>query len=89
MKFLFTLLLVFFTFTASANRNVYVSGGQQGGTFNAIAKGIADYVSDKTGGDYEHFTSGGSIDNLQKVNNRMLILASPILVICILEEMVF
>lgn len=70
MKFLLTLLLVFFTFTASANRNVYVSGGPEGGTFNPIAKGIADYLSDKTGGDYEHFTSGGSIDNLQKVNNR-------------------
>ena len=70
MKFLFTLLFVFFTFTASANRQVYVSGGPEGGTFNPIAKGIADFVSKKTGDEYQHFTSGGSIDNLEKVNNR-------------------
>ena len=70
MKFLFALLLVFFTFTASANVKVFVSGGPEGGTFNPIAKGIADYVSEKTGDTYEHFTSGGSIDNLQQVNNR-------------------
>ena len=70
MKFLLTLFLVFFTFTASANRQVYVSGGPEGGTFNPIAKGIADYVSDKTGDEYQHFTSGGSIDNLERVNNR-------------------
>ena len=70
MKFLFALLFVFLTFTASANRQVFVSGGPEGGTFNPIAKGIADYTSEKSDNTYEHFTSGGSIDNLQKVNNR-------------------
>lgn len=70
MKFLLALLFVFLTFTASANRQVLVSGGPEGGTFNPIAKGIADYTSEKTGDTYEHSTSGGSIDNLQKVNNR-------------------
>ena len=70
MKFLFALLFVFFTFTASANLKVFVSGGPEGGTFNPIAKGIADYTSKKTGDTYEHSTSGGSIDNLQQVNNR-------------------
>ena len=70
MKFLLALLLVFFTFTASANLKVFVSGGPEGGTFNPIAKGIADYTSEKTGDTYEHSTSGGSIDNLEKVNNR-------------------
>ena len=70
MKFLLALLLVFFTFTASANLKVFVSGGPEGGTFNPIAKGIADYTSKKTGDTYEHSTSGGSIDNLQQVNNR-------------------
>ena len=70
MKFLLALLLVFFTFTASANLKVFVSGGPEGGTFNPIAKGIADYTSEKSDNTYEHFTSGGSIDNLKKVNNR-------------------
>ena len=70
MKFLLALLLVFFTSTASANLKVFVSGGPEGGTFNPIAKGIADYTSKKTGDTYEHSTSGGSIDNLQQVNNR-------------------
>ena len=70
MKFLSALIFIFFAFTASANLKVFVSGGPEGGTFNPIAKGIADYVSEKSGDTYEHSTSGGSIDNLQKVNNR-------------------
>ena len=66
MKFLFTLLFVFFTFTASANRQVYVSGGPEGGTFNQLYKGIADFVSEKTGNEYQHFTSVVQLTILKK-----------------------
>jgi len=70
MKFLLTLLLIFFTFTASANRQFLISGGPDGGTFKFFSQGISEYMNEMTSDTYENKGSNGSIENLQQVNNR-------------------
>ena len=52
---------------------IVFSGGPDGGTFKYFAKGISDYVNEKQDKlKLIDEPSAGSVDNLQKVNNRLV-----------------
>ena len=48
----------------------YFSGGPDGGTFKFFAHGITDYSNSLMDFKIKTYPSAGSVDNLQKVNNR-------------------
>ena len=66
---IFTILLASF---ASADAFDFIfSGGPDGGTFNPFARGITDYVNANSELKIKTEPSSGSVENLQKVNNRV------------------
>jgi uncharacterized protein len=69
MKYLFSMLLLILSTTAFS-QNYLLSGGPDGGTFKYFAQGIADIANNKAGLDFTTEPSAGSVDNIQKLNNR-------------------
>ena len=72
IKYILTtiVLICSLSLTIFANREVYFSGGPDGGTFKYFARGISEHLNKVTNVAYKNLPSNGSIDNLEKVNNR-------------------
>lgn len=69
MKYLFSMLFLILSTTAFS-QNYLMSGGPDGGTFKYFAKGIADLAKNKADLNFDTESSAGSVDNIQKLNNR-------------------
>ena len=72
IKYILTTLVLIcsLSITILANREIYFNGGPDGGTFKYFAQGISEHLNKVTDVTYKNLPSNGSIDNLEKINNR-------------------